>query len=77
VCACFGLKLPQCQIKPYKQKQQLLLRDLLPVAGVAICLCLVLSALFLSKRKITVDEMETAGLCVCQISSISEFHTVK
>jgi hypothetical protein len=36
VCACVGLKLPQCQVKPYKQKQQLLLRDLLPVAGVAI-----------------------------------------
>jgi hypothetical protein len=57
------LKLPPCQVKPNKQKQQLLLSVLLPVAGVAICLCLVLAALFLSKqRKIKMEKTETAGL---------------
>jgi hypothetical protein len=58
------LKLSPCQVKPHKQKHRLLLSVLLPVVGVAICLCLVLSALFLSKRKITVDEMKIAGLRV-------------
>ncbi|XBI95380.1 hypothetical protein VPH35_031864 [Triticum aestivum] len=58
------LKLPPCQVKTHKQGQKLLLSILLPVAGIAICFCLLVSALFMFKRKITVGRMKFAGLGV-------------
>ncbi|XBJ04953.1 hypothetical protein VPH35_023814 [Triticum aestivum] len=58
------LKLPPCQVKPHKQRHKLLLGILLPVAGSAICFCLLVSALFMFKRKITVGRMKIAGLGV-------------
>lgn len=55
------LKLPPCQVKPHKQRHLLLLSILLPVAGIAICLCLLLSALLLFKRKITMHMMKISS----------------
>ena len=34
------LKLPPCQVKTHKQGQKLLLSILLPVAGIATCICM-------------------------------------
>ncbi|TVU42698.1 hypothetical protein EJB05_09118, partial [Eragrostis curvula] len=57
------LRLPPCQVKPHsKQRQQLLLKILLPVAIIVICLSLLLSLFLLFKGKTKVSRKKIDSL---------------
>jgi hypothetical protein len=54
------LKLPPCEVKPHSHRKRLQLKIFLPAVGIAICLSLLLVALFLLKRTNGLDRINAA-----------------